>query len=373
MRADRLMKRQTEIDKREKAEKAAQIIGIRADANDTIAAGHVMRCIAIAREIVAAGGEVLFFTADEYAGEMLKDAGMRYVCLHTDWNRMDEEVRELRRQLLEKGCQKLLVDSYQVTEGYFQNLSDVCRLIYLDDCFEGVYPVDMVVNYNAYHVRFPYEEAYAGRAKLLLGTSYVPLREEFRESADNLSGHSDDDEGGTVGTHVLLSSGGGDVCNALTGILSEVMADEALRNISYDVVVGRFNRNREELEILAQEHPNIRLHGHVNRMAGLMKGCAAAVSAAGTTLFELCATQTPTVFFASADNQQYDHEFFSKEERMLYAGDIRSDREQCLKQICGHLKRILSDEEMRDRMKRRLHEITDGNGARRIAHEIISL
>lgn len=367
------MKRQTEIDKKEKEEKATQIIGIRADANDTIAAGHIMRCVTIAREIVAAGGKVLFFTADEYAGETLKNAGMQYVCLHTDWNRMDEEVKELRRQLLEKGCKKLLVDSYQVTEGYFQNLSDICRLIYLDDCFEGIYPVDMVVNYNAYHVRFPYEEAYAGKAKLLLGTAYVPLREEFRESADNNAGHGDDDAGGTVDTHVLLSSGGGDVCNALAGILSEAMADETLRNISYDVVVGRFNRNREELETLAQEYPNIRLHEHVNHMAGLMKGCVAAVSAAGTTLFELCAMQTPTVFFASADNQQYDHEFFSKEERMLYAGDIRSDRGRCLKKICGNLKQILSDKEMRDRMKRRLHEITDGNGAQRIAHEIIRL
>lgn len=367
------MERQMNFDENHREEAIAQTIGIRADANDTIASGHVMRCITIARELIAAGCKVLFFTADKYAGEMLKNADLQYICLHTDWNHMEREISELRRQLLAAGCKKLIVDSYQVTEKYFQDLSDVCKLIYIDDCFEQTFPVDMVVNYNVYHARFPYEEAYAGKAKILLGTAYVPLREEFRGNTESAALHDGGNEDGISDTHILLSSGGGDVCNALAGILAEVTADETLRNITYDVVVGRFNRNREELKALAREYSNIRLHEHVNHMAGLMYGCTAAVSAAGTTLFELCAMQVPTVFFACADNQQYDCEFFTKEERMLYAGDIRSDREQCLKRICSSLKRILTDEEMRGKMKRRLGEVTDGKGAQRIAQEIIRL
>ena len=367
------MEGQKSFDENQKEEAITRTIGIRADANDAIASGHVMRCITIARELIKTGCKVLFFTADEYAGEMLKNADMQYVCLHSDWKHMEGEIQELRRQLLTAGCKKLIVDSYQVTEEYFQELSDVCKLIYIDDCFERVYPVDMVVNYNAYHARFPYEEAYAGKAKLLLGTAYVPLREEFRGNAQSATLHDGGNEDGISDTHILLSSGGGDVCNALAGILAKVMADETLRNITYDVVVGRFNRYKAELECLAKDYPNIRLHEHVDYMAGLMYGCTAAVSAAGTTLFELCAMQVPTVFFACADNQQYDCEFFSKEERMLYAGDIRSDREQCLKRICGSLKRILEDGKMRDRMKKKLHEVTDGNGAQRIAEEITRL
>ena len=367
------MERKMSFEENQKEEEITQTIGVRADANDTIASGHVMRCITIAKELISSGCKVLFFTADEFADEMLKNADMQYVCLHTDWNHMEDEVEELRRQLLAAGCKKLIVDSYQVTEKYFQELADVCKLIYIDDCFERVYPVDMVVNYNAYHTRFPYEEAYSDKAKILLGTAYVPLREEFRENADCVTLHDGGNEDGISDIHILLSSGGGDVCNALAGILAEVTADEKLRNITYDIVVGRFNRNREELESLAKEYPNIRLHEHVNHMAGLMRRCEAAVSAAGTTLFELCAIQVPTVFFACADNQQYDCEFFSTEERMLYAGDIRSDREQCLKRICGSLKRILEDEKMRDRMKKKLHKVTDGKGAQRIAEEIIRL
>ena len=376
-----------------------QVIGIRADANETIATGHVMRCITIAKKLISAECRVVFYTADEYAAVMLEQAGMEYVCLHTSWNDMEQEIPVLREKLIQAGCSKLLVDSYQVTERYFEELHDICKLIYIDDCFDAIYPVDMIINYNAYHVRFPYEDAYAGKAKLLLGTSYVPLREEFGNDGTNASNTiingitRDDDIGkGTTGSntnenstsendvngnwenaHVLLSSGGGDQYNAMAGILRAAVQDETLQHVIFHTVVGGFNRNEKELRCLAAEHPNIRLHERVGNMAQLMGECTAAISAAGTMLFELSAMQTPTVFFVSADNQQYDHEFFAQEERMLYGGDIREDRDECVKEICRQLRLLLEDSDMRTRMKKRLYEVTDGNGAQRIAAGLLCL
>lgn len=371
-----------------------QVIGIRADANETIATGHVMRCITIAKKLISADCRVIFYTADEYAADMLEQAGMEYVCLHTSWNDMEQEIPVLREKLIQSGCSKLLVDSYQVTKRYFEELHDICKLIYIDDCFDAIYPVDMVINYNAYHVRFPYVDAYAGKARLLLGTSYVPLREEFSDADTNASNmienatNGDDIIGkGTSGSstsengisgnrepaHVLLSSGGGDQYNAMAGILCAAVQDEKLRHVIFRTVVGGFNRNAEELRCLAVEHPNIRLHERVDNMAQLMGECTAAISAAGTMLFELSAMQIPTVFFVSADNQQYDHEFFAQEERMLCGGDIREDRDECVKEICGQLRMLLEDSDMRTRMKKKLHEVTDGNGAQRIAAGILCL
>ena len=83
--------------------------------------------------------------------------------------------------------------------------------------------------------------------------------------------------------------------------------------------------------------------------------------------------QVPTVFFVSADNQKYDSEFFAAEERMLFAGDIRENREACLETVCSQLKEILEDRAMRRRMKRKLYEVTDGKGARRIAEAIVGM
>ena len=90
-------------------------------------------------------------------------------------------------------------------------------------------------------------------------------------------------------------------------------------------------------------------------------------------LFELSAMGIPSVFFVSADNQQYDREFFAVEERMLFAGDIRTQRQECLERICGGLKRILKDADLRQRMKTALQKVTDGRGAERIAEAVLEL
>lgn len=358
-----------------------QVTGIRADANEEIGMGHIMRCITIAKELRKLGRKVIFFTADHYGRGLLEQAGMEYRCLETSWKDMEGETDRLREELERADCGNLLVDSYHVTKKYFDKIRDLCKIIYIDDCFEDIYPVDMVINYNAYHVRFPYEEVYKGKARLLLGTEYVPLREEFQkefrekcQGAKILEWENGERECACreEGCEVLLSSGGGDVCDALWSILSGLEGEETLREIVFHVVVGRFHPNKKKLEELAATNGNIKLHDHVDNMAELMGRCDMAVSAAGTMLFELCAMRIPAIFFVSADNQQYDSEFFGQEERMLFAGDIRQDREECLKRIYQGLKTLLEDGAMRDRMKEALGRVTDGCGAARIATQLVS-
>lgn len=352
----------------EQKETENEIIAIRADANADVATGHIMRCITIAKQLQKKGKKVLFFTADEYPCEMLMQNDMEYVCLHTSWNQMEEELPILCRELQKYGCSKLLADSYQVTENYFDCLKKFCKLIYIDDCFTALYPVDLVINYNAYHLRFPYEEAYKGKAKLLLGTAYVPLREEFQTSLREPSSKSPGAD-----KHILISSGGGDVYNALCGILIKAVNKEELSHSIFHVVVGSFNKNAGQLALLAKKHPNILLHYNVSNMAGLMQQCQIAVSAAGTMLFELCAMQLPTVFYVCADNQQYDSDFFARENRMLFSGDIRQNRETCIDNILKNMILLLKDENLQQQMKQKMHEVTDGKGAERIADEIIYL
>lgn len=355
------------------------MIGIRADANEEIATGHIMRCITIAKQLMKAGERVCFFVADEFAVPMLNRAGMDYVCLQTNWSEMEEELPILRYELKKAGCEKLLVDSYRATKGYFEELKKICKVVYIDDMFEDVYPVHMIINYNAYYERFPYKQAYGQDTKLLLGTAYVPLREEFfndggvylkKEDVAEAETSAKED---TNGCHVLLSCGGGDAYNALSGILAEAVTRDGLKSIIFDTVVGRFHNNEGELKMLAGRYEQIVLHHNVGNMAELMGKCKAAVSAAGTVLFELCAMQVPTVFFVCADNQKYDSDFFAREERMLFAGDIRTDREVCIKEICTRLERLVRDKKLQTEMKQKLCEVTDGNGAERIAEEIIRL
>lgn len=340
------------------------MIGIRADANDIVATGHIMRCMTIAKQLRRAGEEVLFFLADTYGISMLEENDLPYVILDTDWDKPQEEIGVLAKEICSHGIRVVLFDSYRMTKEYFEVLDEALKgtvkFAYIDDLFEDVYPVDAVINYNAYHVQFPYEEEYKNtvrNTKLCLGPSYVPLREEFGRT--NLSDGCEES--------VLLSCGGGDILQSLHGILESAVMDDRFFNTKFHVIVGRYHQKRELLERLAEVHDNIVLHHNVSNMAELMEQNCIAVSAAGTMLYELCAMERPTVFFITADNQRYDSDFFAEDERMVFAGDIRTDRDGCIGQILEGVHRLLNDKEMRLCMKEKLRQVTDGKGAARIA------
>lgn len=343
------------------------LIGIRADANETVAAGHMMRCITIAEQIRKLGGQILFLTADEQANDMISQKGFKHVCLHTKWNHMEEELPVLREVLRLAGIRTLLVDSYQATSAYFEELRPYVHLACIDDCFEQVFPVDALINYNAYHTRFPYQDVYGDKTKLLLGTDYVPLREEF--SVAQIWDAQAEDKGFSV----LLASGGGDAQNAILGILQRAIQTEELKTVTFHAVVGAYHPQGDAVEALAKAHDNVKVYRPCLDMAGLMADCDAAVSAAGTMLFELSAMRVPTVFFQSADNQRYDREFFEAEDRMLFAGDIRQDRDACIETVCENLKRLVADAVLRTRMRDSLARVTDGKGAERIAAAVMKL
>lgn len=56
-----------------------------------------------------------------------------------------------------------------------------------------------------------------------------------------------------------------------------------------------------------------------------MQKCDIAISAAGSTLYELCATGIPAITYTLADNQLIAAEQFDKQGIMLSAGDCRDD------------------------------------------------
>ena len=341
------------------------MVGIRADANDIVATGHIMRCMTIAEQIQKQGEKVLFFLADEYGGSMLLERGFEYVVLHSDWEYPLTEIEKFAEEIIKYGIHTVLFDSYRMTKDYFVGLrtsvSDTVRFAYVDDLFEDSYPVDVVINYNAYYTQFSYEAVYPQTTKLCLGPTYVPLREEF--GTDTVLEGSDNS--------VLLSCGGGDALQSLHGILEQAVRDERFSKTKFHVVVGRYHQKKELLDKLAGEYDNIALHHNVSNMSELMETCQIAVSAAGTMLYELCAMGRPTVFFITADNQRYDSVFFAEDERMVFAGDIRKDRERCICRILNGMHALLKDSSMRMVMKEKLRQVTDGKGAERIAKVLL--
>jgi len=343
------------------------IIHIRVDGNEIIATGHVMRCLSIAEQLRKLNMEVKFIVADARPMEMIEGRGFSVDVLDSTWNDLDLELDRIKEYIQQNQVEILLMDSYYVTKDYLQNLSQCTKIIYVDDLCAFDYPVHTIVNYNVFDDVENYYKKYKERVvtipKLLIGGEYVPLREEFSYQPFNVKRKV---------RRVLITTGGTDQLNVAGNILEQVIQHGVCMELEYHVIVGCFNQNKEKLYDLSICHSNFFLHENVTNMSEWIRSCDVAISAGGTTLYELCACGIPTICLEIAANQEGAIEWENKD-YMIYAGNACKDMDSCVQRCIEGIQQYVQDWELRKKRSHKMQELIDGNGAKRIAEYIESL
>ena len=355
------------------------VIYIRTDGNSQIATGHLVRCLSIARALrKEAVNEhsfsIYFLLSDEESRRLLEnffDMENEFewrILSNADYQHPEQELKEL----LTFGSASrpiLLIDSYFVTEKYLWDLRSVFTLIYLDDLRAFDYPVDMVINYDLLTPtsQKEYEQFYHSASKKLLGGRYAPLRPQFWESyscREERNGSKNDFLEKEEPRHILIASGGSDPYHTTLHLVRE-LSKQFQDNYCFELVVGALNRDKEELQELARTG-SIVLHEGVTQMAALMASCDLAISAAGTTLYELCAVGIPTASFVLADNQLASAKAFEECHIIPCLGDVRTNENDVIKKATTW---VASDSH--SVLSKSNNQEVDGKGALRIAKELL--
>ena len=337
------------------------MICIRADGGQELGLGHIMRCISIASAIKSAGEEVCFILADENPVEFLRTRSLRYYVLESDYRQMEEEIDRLAPVLEKEKPNLILVDSYFVTEEYMIQLRRFAPLAYLDDMGVISFSADILINYNI----FADYDMYREKAKqYLLGVAYAPLRTEFVQVDYPVRKNA---------TGILLTTGGSDRYNLAGKFLDCILESEHLRHMDCYVVSGAYNPNLPYLEDRAKEHKNVHICRNVTNMCELMQKCDVAVTAGGSTMYELSAVGVPMVCFSFVDNQEQIVRGFEERNLVAFAGDYLSQKEDMIPLGIKALEQLTKDFEARERESRQLRETVDGMGAMRIASALIRM
>lgn len=351
-------------------------IFIRADAGKNIGTGHIMRCIAIAQQLIKAqNNRVFFLTTEKQAGEMITERGFDCLYLSGDGEALQAETEEIERivQNYAKGPMALLVDSYRVDTNNFKVYGNIkkedyiLKIIYMDDLGEKKYPVDMIINYNIFSDNLPYDHFYQNSStRLLLGCKYVPLREEFmnqrKQTAHKHSGYK-----------MLITVGGSDSFGICPAVVEYLRQDKIFDPIELNVVLGAYSPHYKRLCQLKETYGKIEIYSNVKNMAKLIVSCDFAVSAGGATLYELCACGVPGITISFADNQIPAVRAFAEKKLMPCAGDYRESRETCLEYIAYYVKQYLGNQVDYKEKKQAIEKLVDAKGSQRIAKAINSL
>lgn len=335
------------------------MLGIRVDGNNKIGTGHMMRCLAIAEQARRRGHDVLFICAADDDTCMIEQRDFRVELLPTAWNAYAEESAFIGGVLERFQVSVLLIDSYCVTADYMRRCRTFCRTAYIDDLHASIWNCDFLINYAQYADNYDYEREYPDTS-LFLGCAYAPLREMFSDVKKEIQEKV---------SEVLVLTGGTDPFHFARDLAAGVLSQNGREQRHYTVVCGIYNADRQTLLQMAEDSAKIDILFNVQDMRALMEQADIAVTAGGTTMYELAACGTPSICYSFVDNQLQNTKSFADSGHMLYAGDLRE--QGVVQTVLDDIDALADNWETRKEMSQRLQALVDGKGAKRLVKALL--
>lgn len=340
------------------------VLLIRVDSGLDMGSGHLMRCLALAQAWQDHGGSVLFVAACELpnAKTRLIEEGLDIVNIQT--NPGSAEDAYLTTELARKyNASWVVVDGYHFGGDYQKAIKEAgLNLLFVDDYGHAdYYTADVILNQNIHAD----EKLYRNRAehtKLLLGTRYVLLRREFLRWQDYKR------EIPETARKLLITMGGSDPQNATLKVL------QALRHIDIDgleaiVAVGGGNPHYEALKDFASgANLPVRIERDVKDISQLMAWADVAITAGGTTCWELASMGVPFAVIILAENQIAVAEHLGK---LNYAVNLGWYYNLSLLNLDKVITKLLLDKKGRSRMFCLCQQLIDGKGTKRLINFLL--
>jgi len=249
-----------------------------------IGLGHISRCSSLYNDVADRGISVEFIVYGDIGNiDFLNDINI----FNENW--LDKE--HLLNSI--SSDDYVIVDSYKATIEIYDIISkNTKNAIFIDDIGRIAYPEGIIVNPSLDSSHIDYSQS--PNSILLSGPEYVILRHQFR-------GVKRGDISNEV-KRVLIMMGGTDIRG-----LTQLIINSICRNMldtEFHIVTGP--KDAENMQSQVSEINNITFHNNLNatQLKELMVSSDLAITAAGQTIYELLATQTPFIPIQVIENQE---------------------------------------------------------------------
>jgi UDP-2,4-diacetamido-2,4,6-trideoxy-beta-L-altropyranose hydrolase len=335
----------------------------RVDADSEMGTGHLMRCLALAQAWKDNGGSVVFITGCQNE-KLLKRLDNEGFLVHKlgkqypdggDWT-------STREFLARYSGAWVVLDGYHFDENYQKQIKETGHsLLVIDDTAHlKHYYADIILNQNINSEKFLYScEPYT---RLLTGTKYVLLRREFAKLKNHKHKIS------KLARRVLVTIGGGDPDNNTLKVV-QAFQDISLPGLEVKIVIGASNLHAKALEAaITSKNLAANLIYDAKNMPELMAWADVAISAGGTTSWELAFMGLPDIVGVTAENQRLiaqNLELSGLAVNLGWYSEIDSGT------IVKTLLSLLQNEKVRMGMSRKGRHMVDGKGGQRVISIIV--
>lgn len=341
---------------------------IRADASTRIGTGHIMRCIALAQAWQDQGGNVTFLShCDSKAlRQRIIDEGLGFIPIekpHPDVHDLDYTLETFKQFKAQNSELKtwVILDGYHFTSDYQEEIRKAGYGVLVLDDYNHLphYHADILLNQNIHGPKLSYSSD--ENTVQLLGCKYVLLRREFlrykglRKKVPERA------------RKILITLGGvppGGIMEKVVRVVNRLSEPE----LDVQVLLGQAC---VEVEWLKKQFDSsifrVRLLRFVKHMPSLMAWADFAISAGGSTCFELAFMQVPFAVIPITKNQEEETALLDKSK---VAVDLKSFEWVDIAAVADILKNLLHNARKRRRLISRGREIIDGKGMERIYSHI---
>ena len=329
-------------------------IAFRVDASPGIGIGHLMRCLALSEELTRRGHTCVVLSKIDRS-DLLK----KIKAFHVDVQKIDANA-SLKKDLetlldfsSDHEIDWIVTDHYGIDTSYVKEIKKQgFHVLSVDDTAQIHYHSDIVVNQNidAEHLTFSIEPY----TILLRGSAYVMLRDELlvrekKKYHDSVK-------------KILITLGGSDPDNYLLKVLQSL--DTVAKKVDVQVIVGPFNQFLSQLKsYVKQSNANIVLITSPEKMVDFYLESDLAVSAGGSSCYELAYFGIPNVIITIADNQLGIAREFHRQQLGVYLGMKHQVKPEAIK---NKIKELIENHSLRQRMSRNEKILVDGKGKQRI-------
>jgi spore coat polysaccharide biosynthesis predicted glycosyltransferase SpsG len=234
------------------------------------------------------------------------------------------------------------------------------RTVLLDNVTEARMHADIVIYPSAV---FENSLDWSGfRGKIYFGASYVPIADSFIKAKTERKEPTD-----TLRKSILVTMGGSDPNRLTYRVVSALLGSK--ESMKINVVLGPAFPHDERLDAIERQgYDNIKFIRNCSDLSGIMAESHIAITALGTTLYELAYMGVPAIIISNYREDESDMRAFRKLGTALSLGyheDVSADA------IRTATEGIIADGNIREKMSR--YAVIDGQGADRIVSIIEEL
>lgn len=340
--------------------KPMQVI-IRADGGFERGMGHISKQITFAKRLQALGHKTLFVTKiNEATHKTLSESELNFIEISTD------SLLTIPKVTTDFKPDLIILDILNTTSEYIVDLKKLeAKTVTFDNTDISAFECDLIFNIMYYHS--PEIKKSVKHTALYEGYQYVILDDCYRE-IPNLNSDK---------VHrILLTQGGADTSNKTCFLIETLLRIRKMSAIPFkiDVVIGpAFEKsNITSIEKIASSTEVISIHRSPKGLAALISACDMAITAGGTTMWEISACKRPFYVLINEIAEDETARIVSSLGFGLYDGS--SPSRECVE---ASLKKLILDAALRDSLAQKMKKYDLSKGIERILermyeHKVIS-